>query len=136
MNVGRRSSGRQLSRPDYSISDTSMKNGNDFKKGFVIGVLAGAFGAVALYKKRGAFRAKLWRIRAKMELHHRLRELKALTRRNYDQVVDDVITRARVVGGIAAEEAEEFAEELKQRFDQMRKTFAERADDDEDDEKE
>ena len=87
-----------------------------FAAGFTLGALAGAAGAIVLYKNRKTLKARWWRLRAKADIHRRLGALKEVTREAYDEIVEDVVSRYRTLEAIAAYEADEFAAELKRRF--------------------
>lgn len=87
-----------------------------FAAGFALGALAGAAGAIVLYKNRKTLKAHWWRLRAKADIHRRLGALKEVTREAYDEVVDDVVARYRTLESVAAYEADEFAADLKRRY--------------------
>ncbi len=100
-----------------------MEHNNKFNKGFMFGVAAGALGALFLYKKRGRIRSSLWKLRARAELYRRLYELKRATRERFEDLVDEVLEEYGAWGTIAEEELEDFAEELKDTWRDVKHRF-------------
>lgn len=101
-----------------------MRESNKFNKGFVWGLAAGALGALLLYQKRHHIRASLWKLKAKAELYRRLYELKRLTRERFEDVIEEVIDEYRSWGSVAEEDLEDFAEELKDTWKDVKRQFA------------
>jgi hypothetical protein len=98
-----------------------MKHQGNFKMGFLIGMFAGAAGALVYFKNRKVLRRELWKLRARAEIHERLVELKRITRDNFERVVDDVVMRYRAAEHIAVPEAEAFIEKMKDQYEWVRK---------------
>jgi hypothetical protein len=109
-----------------------MEQTHEFKKGFIVGVVAGIVGAFALQKKRRLIMGKLWKLKVQADIHRRVGALKRLTRENYDEIIEDALTRYRAVGSIAKSELDEFGRELKRKWKEVKAEFEEAADDLED----
>jgi gas vesicle protein len=111
----------------------------DFTSGFALGAVAGAAGALLLYKNRRTLRASWWKLRAKADIHRRLRALKEVTRDSYEEIVDDVLSRYRALGDVASYEVDAFSTDLKRRYRDVKERLGsatreprrEREDDDE-----
>lgn len=110
-----------------------MNTKRPFAAGLILGALAGAAGALILYKKRKRIRATWWKYQAKLDINRRLANLSRLTKQAYEDAIDDALARYRLAGAVAAPEIDRFAEELKRRYRKV-KERAESATGDEDDE--
>jgi hypothetical protein len=98
-----------------------------FGKGFVVGLLVGAGGALIAYGKRDAIRTKLWKLRARTDLGRRLSALKKVTKESYDDTIDSVAEHYRATLGVAREELDDFARELKDEWKRAKHRYAEEA---------
>lgn len=101
---------------------------SDFKKGLFLGMVAGAVGALVLYKKRRRIMGKLWKLKVKADIHRRLGELTQMTRESYDSIVDSVLMKYRTAGTIAQYELDELGRDLKSRYESVRRDFEQAAD--------
>lgn len=102
-----------------------MDHTRGFKKGFFMGVFAGLFGALLLYRNRGKISAKFWKLRVKADVYRRLKDMKRLTKETYEEVIDDVLSRYRTFGHIAEYELDMFADELRDRYKEMKQRLEE-----------
>lgn len=102
-----------------------MEYKNAFKNGFIVGAVAGALGAYVVFKKHEKVAAKLWMLHVKGDLHRRLKEVKRLSKDNYEELVDNVLARYRSAEHIARHELDDFRDELKRRWKEVKREFDE-----------
>lgn len=106
-----------------------MKKSSGMKKAVVgAGILglaaAGIAGAYFLYGKDGAKnrkKIKSWGLKAKGEVLEKLEKAKGLTEANYHDIIDIVSTKYGKVKGVAPEEIQAFAKDLKKHWKNIKK---------------
>jgi len=102
--------------------------GTKSKLGIVAGLAAAAVGAYYFYyskhAKKNRTKAKAWMVQAEREVMAKVEKLKdaAFNEENYKRIVDAVTSRYREMGGITAEELEEFVSVLRSAWKDLRKT--------------
>lgn len=100
-----------------------MERHDGFNKGFMFGLATGTLAALVLYKNRRSIRTTAWKLRIKAEVYGKIPALRRLTREAFEDLVDEVIDRYYDLGSIAEYELEQFADELKQSWRNVKRRF-------------
>lgn len=99
-------------------------NNSHFKTGFVLGAAAAGAAATIMYMKRSKLRREFFKLRLRADVYKRLADLRRITRRSYEDVIDDAVARHRAVMDIGEDELEELSGELKQRYAEVKRRFS------------
>lgn len=99
------------------------------------GLLIG-FGSGIAVKKSRKMKAKLWMWKMKRAVYQKLRKLKNPKQKDFESIVDSVIEKAAAAKNIGKDELENFAEDLKDRWQSFKSRLQYEMGDDNDDEDE
>ena len=92
-----------------------------------MGAVLGAGATYLAYKNRKKIAEKMWKIKARAQLHRRLSNLKRITKKEYEELVDAVLSKYEDLESISRYEIDEFADELKDRWDSVKERIDEAA---------
>ena len=102
-----------------------MQEKNKFGLGVIVGVVLGLAGAYALSNKN-RIKAKWWIMKARREIFTKLDEMKDLTKDTYVTTIETVVERFKKLKDVNVEEFEEFTEDMKGKFAEIKKRYEER----------